>query len=58
MMVWSADEVHLTDDDVRVGIGATAREVSVGAVGGLPRSRKTRQWRANPYAVLNFAHQP
>ena len=27
MMAWSADEVHLTDDDVHVGIGATAREV-------------------------------
>lgn len=27
MMAWTADEVHLTDDDVHVGIGATAREV-------------------------------
>jgi hypothetical protein len=26
MMVWSADEVHLNDDDVHVGIGATAGE--------------------------------
>jgi len=27
MMVWSAGKVHPTDDDVRVGIGVTAREV-------------------------------
>lgn len=27
MMALSVDEVHLTDDDVHVGIGATAREV-------------------------------
>jgi hypothetical protein len=26
MTAWSADEVHLTDDAVHVGIGATARE--------------------------------
>jgi hypothetical protein len=36
MMVWSADEVHLTDDDVHVGIGATAGEFLASAVSSPP----------------------
>ncbi len=44
MMVWIADEVRLTDDDVHVGIGATQSEV-LGPLAAAHRGRGLRACR-------------